>query len=120
MIRPAQGATIARFDSARNKGIDIAGREGDAVVAAADGQVVYVGDQLRGYGHMVILKHGASLLTSYAHNRTVLVKENDVVMQNQKIAEMGQSDADRVKLHFEVRRNGVAVDPEPYFGVRSR
>jgi lipoprotein NlpD len=118
-IRPSAGPTITRYDSARSKGIDIAGHAGDPVVAAADGRVVYVGDQLRGYGKMVIVKHDETFLTAYAHNQAILVKENDLVVQNQKIAEMGQSDSDRVKLHFELRKSGVAVDPEPYLAGRA-
>lgn len=119
-IRPSAGPTITRYDSVRSKGIDIAGRAGDPVVAAADGRVVYVGDQLRGYGKMVIIKHDEIFLTAYAHNQAILVQENDVVAQNQKIAEMGESDAERVKLHFELRKNGVAIDPEPYLNGRLR
>jgi lipoprotein NlpD len=113
-IRPANGRVIASFDGARNKGVDIAGNLGDPVVAAADGRVVYVGGELHGYGNMVIVKHNDTFLTAYAHAQTILVKEKDVVRQGQKIAEMGDSDADRVKLHFEIRKQGVPVDPEPY------
>lgn len=113
-IRPANGRTIAGFDGARNKGLDIAGNMGDPIVAAADSRVVYVGGELKGYGNMVIVKHNDTYLTAYANNQTILVKEKDVVRQGQKIAEMGNSDADRVKLHFEIRKQGVAVDPEPY------
>jgi lipoprotein NlpD len=119
-VRPSTGPTITRYDSTRSKGIDIAGHAGDPVVAAADGRVVYVGDQLRGYGKMVIVKHDETFLTAYAHNQAILVRENDLVMQNQKIAEMGQSDSNTVKLHFELRRNGVAIDPEPYLNGRLR
>jgi len=113
-VRPANGATLSRFDGGRNKGIDIAGSMGDPVLAAADGRVVYVGSELRGYGNMVIVKHNDTFLTAYAHAQRILVKEKDVVRQGQKIAEMGDSGADRVKLHFEVRKMGTAVDPEPY------
>ncbi len=113
-IRPASGRTIASFDGTRNKGVDIAGNLGDPVIAAADGRVVYVGGELKGYGNMVIVKHNDIYLTAYAHAQTILVKEKDVVRQGQKIAEMGNSDADRVELHFEIRKQGVAVDPEPY------
>jgi lipoprotein NlpD len=113
-IRPAAGRTIAGFDGDRNKGLDIAGSMGDPILAAADGRVVYVGGELHGYGNMVIVKHNETYLTAYAHAQTILVKEKDVVRQGQKIAEMGDSDADRVKLHFEIRKQGVAVDPEPY------
>ncbi|RYF44400.1 MAG: M23 family peptidase [Cytophagaceae bacterium] len=119
-VRPAIGPIITPYDSNRSKGIDIAGHAGDPVVAAADGRVVYVGDQLRGYGQMVIIKHDETFLTAYAHNQIILVSENDAVLKNQKIAEMGQTDAERVKLHFEIRKNGVAVDPEPYLSGKLR
>ena len=102
---------IANFDEAKNKGISIAGRIGDPVVAAADGRVVYAGAGLRGYGNLIILKHNNTFLTAYAHNQALLVREDQAVRQGQKIAEMGSSDADRVKLHFEVRRQGKPVDP---------
>lgn len=117
-IRPASGTTIARFDGVRNKGLDIAGNIGDPIVASADGRVVYVGGELRSYGNMVIIKHNETFLTAYAHAQTILVKENAVVRQGQKIAEMGKSDTDRVKVHFEIRKNGTAVDPEPYLSGR--
>jgi lipoprotein NlpD len=110
-IWPASGALLAGFDEARNKGLDIAGRQGDAVLAAADGRVVYAGAGLRGYGNLVILKHNNTYLTAYAHNQTLLVKEDQNVRRGQKIAEMGSSDAERVKLHFEIRRLGKPVDP---------
>ena len=103
-----------RFDGNRNKGIDIGGKAGDAILAAEAGLVVYAGTGLRGYGNLLIVKHNDTLLTAYAHNRKLLVKDGDAVRKGQKIAEMGSSDADRVKLHFEVRRNGNAVDPAPY------
>jgi lipoprotein NlpD len=118
-IRPAAGPTLSRFDGKRNKGLDIAGSMGDAVLASADGRVVYVGGELRGYGNMVIVKHNETYLTAYAHAQNILVKEKDVVRQGQKIAEMGMSGADRVKLHFEIRKQGVAVDPEPYLNGRA-
>ncbi|WP_436294524.1 MULTISPECIES: murein hydrolase activator EnvC family protein [unclassified Variovorax] len=117
-IRPAAGPTLSRFDGKRNKGLDIAGSMGDAVLASADGRVVYVGSELRGYGNMVIVKHNETYLTAYAHAQNILVKEKDVVRQGQRIAEMGMSGADRVKLHFEIRKQGVAVDPEPYLSGR--
>jgi lipoprotein NlpD len=110
-VWPAQGAVVATFDEAKNKGISIAGRVGDPVVAAADGRVVYAGAGLRGYGNLIILKHNNIYLTAYAHNQALLVREDQAVKQGQKIAEMGSSDADRVKLHFEVRRQGKPVDP---------
>ena len=117
-IWPAQGAQLAGFDEVKNKGIDIAGRAGDAVLASADGRVVYSGAGLRGYGNLVILKHNNTYLTAYAHNQTLLVKEDQAVRKGQKIAEMGSSDADRVKLHFEIRRQGKPVDPLKYLPAR--
>jgi lipoprotein NlpD len=119
-IRPAAGATLARYDGNRNKGLDIGGNAGDPVIASADGRVVFVGSQLRGYGNMVIVKHNETFLSAYAHNQSITVKENQIVRQGQKIAEMGRSDSDRVKLHFEIRKNGTAVDPEPYLSGKLR
>ena len=115
---PAQGGVLAGFDEAKNKGLDIGGAAGDAVLAAADGRVVYVGASLRGYGNLIILKHNNTYLTAYAHNQVLLVKEDQTVRRGQKIAEMGNSDADRVKLHFEVRRQGKPVDPAKYLPAR--
>lgn len=117
-VWPANGAVIATFDEARNKGIGIAGRVGEPVLAAADGRVVYAGAGLRGYGNLIILKHNNTYLTAYAHNQALLVREDQSVKQGQKIAEMGSSDADRVKLHFEVRRQGKPVDPLGYLPKR--
>lgn len=117
-IWPAQGSLIAGFDEAKNKGLDISGKAGDSVLAAADGKVVYAGAGLRGYGNLIILKHNNTYLTAYAHNRTLLVKEDQSVQKGQKIAEMGNSDADRVKLHFEIRRQGKPVDPARYLPAR--
>ncbi|SDM44919.1 lipoprotein NlpD [Oryzisolibacter propanilivorax] len=115
---PASGALIAGFDEARNKGLDIAGKAGDPVLAAADGRVAYVGAALRGYGNLVILNHNNTYMTVYAHNQTLLVKEDQNVRRGQKIAEMGSTDADRVKLHFEIRRQGKPVDPARYLPAR--
>lgn len=115
---PAQGSVLTGFDEAKNKGLDIGGTAGDAVLAAADGRVVYVGASLRGYGNLIILKHNNTYLTAYAHNQVLLVKEDQTVRRGQKIAEMGNSDADRVKLHFEVRRQGKPVDPAKYLPAR--
>ena len=117
-IWPASGALIAGFDEAKNKGLGIAGKAGDAVLAAADGRVVYAGAGLRGYGNLIILKHNNTYLTAYAHNQSLLVKEDQAVKKGQKIAEMGSTDADRVKLHFEVRRQGKPVDPSRYLPSR--
>lgn len=117
-IWPSNGALIAGFDEAKNKGLKIAGKLGDPVVAAADGRVVYAGSGLRGYGNLVILKHNETYLTAYAHNQTLLVKEDQMVKKGQRIADMGSSDADRVLLHFEVRRQGKPVDPAKYLPPR--
>lgn len=117
-VWPANGPIVGSFDEVKNKGVDIGGKAGDPVVAAADGRVVYVGAGLRGYGNLIILKHNNTYLTAYAHNQTLLVKEDQTVRKGQKIAEMGSSDADRVKLHFEVRRQGKPVDPLKYLPPR--
>ena len=117
-IWPAHGTLIAGFDEARNKGLDISGKAGDAVIASADGRVVYSGAGLRGYGNLIILKHNNTFLTAYAHNQTLLVKEDQTVKKGQKIAEMGNSDAERVKLHFEIRRQGKPVDPARYLPAK--
>lgn len=108
---PASGPVLQGFDEQRNKGLDIGGKAGDPVLAAADGQVVYAGSALRGYGNLVIIKHNATYLSAYAHNQTLLVKESQAVRRGQKIAEMGNSDAERVQLHFEIRRDGKPTDP---------
>ena len=117
-IWPGSGPVLAGFDEAKNKGVDIGGAAGDPVLAAADGKVVYAGAGLRGYGNLIILKHNNIYLTAYAHNQTLVVKEDQTVKKGQKIAEMGNSDADRVKLHFEVRRQGKPVDPAKYLPAR--
>jgi lipoprotein NlpD len=108
---PASGPVIANFDEARSKGLAISGKAGDPVLAAADGRVVYAGAGLRGYGNLVIVKHNSTYLSAYAHNQTLLVAENQAVRRGQRIAEMGSSDAERVQLHFEIRRLGKPVDP---------
>ena len=112
------GPLLAGFDEAKNKGVDIGGKLGDPVLAAADGRVVYAGAGLRGYGNLVILKHNNTYLTAYAHNQTLLVKEDQAVRKGQEIAKMGSSDADRVELHFEIRRQGKPVDPTKYLPRR--
>ena len=109
---PTTGKVIAGFsESANLKGIDIAGKAGQPIVASAAGKVVYVGSGLRGYGKLVIVKHNTTFLSAYAHNRDVVVKEGQQVTKGQKIAEMGDTDSDQVKLHFEIRRLGKPVDP---------
>ena len=112
---PAKGKIVAGFSETSNlKGIDIAGTAGEAVRASAPGRVVYAGSGLRGYGKLIIIKHNATFLSAYAHNREILVKEGQQVTRGQKIAEMGNSDADQVKLHFEIRRHGKPIDPAKY------
>ena len=112
---PTKGRIVAGFsDTANLKGIDIAGTAGQAVHASAPGRVVYAGSGLRGYGKLIIIKHNATYLSAYAHNREILVKEGQQVTRGQKIAEMGNTDADQVKLHFEIRRQGRPMDPVKY------
>jgi len=108
---PAAGPVLGGFDESKSKGLTLGGKAGDAVLAAADGRVVYAGSGLRGYGNLVIVKHNNTYLTAYAHNQALLVKEDQVVRRGQKIAEMGSSDAERVELHFEIRRQGRPIDP---------
>lgn len=109
-VWPARGKVI-QFYSRRNKGIDIAGKKHDAIFAAAAGKVVYSGNGLRGYGHLIIVKHNSTYLSAYAHADGVYVREGDTVKKGQKIAEMGDAGSDRVMLHFEIRRAGKPVDP---------
>jgi lipoprotein NlpD len=108
---PAAGTVVAPFDEGKVKGLVFSGKAGDPVLAAADGRVVYAGSGLRGYGNLVILKHNNTYLTAYAHNQALLVKEDQTVRRGQKIAEMGSTDADGVKLHFEIRKQGKPIDP---------
>jgi lipoprotein NlpD len=115
---PSSGSLISGYDDIKSKGLKIAGKLGDPVYASADGRVVYAGSGLRGYGNLVILKHNETYLTAYAHNQTLLVKEDQTVRKGQRIADMGSSDADKVMLHFEVRRNGKPVDPAKYLPGR--
>lgn len=114
---PAQGKVIQAF-TASTKGIDIAGNAGDAIVAAANGQVMYSGNGVRGLGNLVIIDHKDGFITAYAHNRNLLVKKDQVVKKGTKIAEMGQTDAASVRLHFEVRRQGTPVDPMQYLPAK--
>jgi len=111
---PVRGPLLNTFNDTTNKGVNIGGSAGESVKASADGRVVYAGNGLRGYGNLIIIKHDATYLTAYAHNRALMVKEGDAVTKGQKIAEMGNSDSDRVMLHFEVRRQGKPVDPLKY------
>ena len=117
MLWPARGNIIA--DYAKNgKGLDIGGTAGSVVVAAADGTVLFVGDGVKGYGNLVIVKHSPTLVTAYGHNSKVVVKLNDKVKAGQKIAEMGSTDADQTMLRFEVRDKGKPVDPMKYLAPR--
>jgi lipoprotein NlpD len=115
---PVPGRVMETFDSTRNKGIDVSGQVGEAVQAASDGKVVYSGTGLRGYGNLVIVKHSEIFLSAYAHNSKLLVSQGDTVRRGQKIAELGSSDADKPKLHFEIRREGQPVDPLKYLPAR--
>ncbi|THC44696.1 peptidoglycan DD-metalloendopeptidase family protein [Massilia sp. Mn16-1_5] len=115
---PSDGRIIATFDEGKSKGIDIAGRAGQQVMAAGAGKVMYAGSGIRGYGNLVIVKHSNSLLSAYAHNRAIVVKEGDNVAKGQVIAEMGDSDAETVKLHFEIRQQGKPVDPSRFLPSR--
>lgn len=112
---PAQGKILSGFnESGGAKGVDIAGTQGQPVLAAGAGKVVYSGAGLRGYGKLVIIKHNKTYLSAYAHNSQILVKEGQEVTKGQKIAEMGSTDSDRVKLHFEIRKLGKPTDPAKY------
>lgn len=112
-IWPTSGRPKGLFTDT-TKGIDIPGARGQAVMAAAPGKVIHVGSNLRGYGKLVIIQHSSMFLSAYAHNNQVLVKEGERVAKGQKIAEMGDTDTDQVKLHFEIRRFGKPVDPIKY------
>jgi lipoprotein NlpD len=115
---PTKGKVIGEYsESANRKGVDIAGVKGQAVVASAAGKVVYSGSGLRGYGKLVIIKHNKTYLSAYAHNEQILVKEGQNVTRGQKIAEMGSTDADQVKLHFEIRKFGKPVDPAKFLNL---
>lgn len=111
---PTQGKVAAGFNEASNKGIDIAGTTGQAILAASSGKVIYTGSDLRGYGKLVIVKHNKTYLSVYAHNSKIVAKEGQIVTAGQKIAEMGNTDSSTVKLHFEIRRLGKSVDPAKY------
>lgn len=115
---PTGAKVSAPYSDASNKGLDFGGKPGDPVMAAADGKVVYAGSGLRGYGELVIVKHSANYLSAYGHNRKILVKEGQMVTRGQRIAEMGNTDADTVKLHFEIRKQGKPVDPAQYLPKR--
>lgn len=115
---PVKGKLISGYsESANRKGVDIAGNKGQPVMASSAGKIVYSGSGLRGYGKLVIIKHNKTYLSAYAHNDKIIVKEGQSVTKGQKIAEMGNSDADQVKLHFEIRKFGKPVDPAKYLNL---
>ena len=116
-IWPTEGKVVGTFDEGK-KGLDVAGKSGQSVLAAAGGKVMYAGSGIRGYGNLVIVKHSNSLLSAYAHNKAILVKEGQTVTKGEKIAEMGNSDSDSVKLHFEIRQQGKPVDPSKFLPAR--
>jgi lipoprotein NlpD len=123
LVWPASGRVVAEFDGNANRGIDLEGKPGEAVLASADGTVMYVGDEVRGLGNVVMIRHNDSFLTAYAHNQLVLVKDGQQVRKGQRIAEMGNSGTDRVKLHFELRQvsaDGLThpLDPLKYLPAR--
>ncbi|SNY53244.1 lipoprotein NlpD [Arsukibacterium tuosuense] len=113
---PVKGKIVSRFSTREhgNKGVDIAGQDGNRINAAADGQVVYAGSALRGYGNLIIIKHNDDYLSAYAHNKRILVAERQQVKAGQQIAEMGSTDATDSRLHFEIRFRGKSVDPLRY------
>jgi lipoprotein NlpD len=113
-IWPAKGGLLAKFAEPSSKGLDIGGKPGDPVVAAAAGQVLYTGTGIRGFGKLIVIRHENGFSSVYAHNREILVKEGQSVTRGQKIAELGDTDADRPKLHFEIRKSGKPVDPMRY------
>lgn len=115
---PATGKVLAGFDVGGNKGVDIDGKIGDAVVAAAAGRVIHVGEGLRGFGKLVIIKHNDAFLSVYAHNHRILVKEGQQVTRGQRIADLGRSDSDLPKLHFEIRQQSKPVDPLKFLPAR--
>lgn len=115
---PSPTKVSTPYSDSGNKGLDFLGKPGDPVLAAGDGKVVYAGAGLRGYGELVIVKHNATFLSAYGHNRKILVKEGQQVSRGQKIAEMGSTDSDTVKLHFEIRKQGKPVDPAQFLPKR--
>ncbi|MDA8256813.1 MAG: peptidoglycan DD-metalloendopeptidase family protein [Betaproteobacteria bacterium] len=115
---PANGKLLTPFAEGGSKGVDIAGKAGDPVLAAAGGVVSYAGAGLRGYGNLIVLRHNATYLSVYAHNSKLLVKEKDSVAKGQKIAEMGSTDAESPRLHFEIRHQGKPADPQKFLPAR--
>ncbi|MCC6203044.1 MAG: peptidoglycan DD-metalloendopeptidase family protein [Gammaproteobacteria bacterium] len=118
-IWPTEGEVTTAVSAMGTKGIRILGRRGQSISAVANGEVVYSGNGLRGYGNLIIIRHDAEFLSAYAHNDKVLVREGEQVRTGQKIAEMGDTGAQQVMLHFELRMNGIAVDPLHYLPRRA-
>jgi len=116
---PAKGKLLNGFSEPNNKGVDIAGKPGDPVVAAAPGRVMYTGTGIRGYGKLIVIKHEDGYNSVYAHNRSILVKEGQTVARGERIAELGATDSDQPKLHFEIRKSGKPVDPMKYLPPQS-
>ena len=113
-VWPARGKVLQGFAEPNNKGLDISGKPGDPVLAAGSGRVMYTGTGIRGYGKLIVIKHDNNFNSVYAHNREILVKEGQNVTRGQRIAELGDTDADAPKLHFEIRKSGKPVDPAKY------
>jgi lipoprotein NlpD len=118
LVWPAQGTVVQGFQAGETRGIEIGGKPGDPVRAAADGKVMYAGTGLNEYGSLIIIQHNKDFLTAYSHNRRLLVKTGDIVRQGQEIAEMGDENNSRVSVLFEVRRDGKPVDPMPYLPAK--
>ncbi len=113
-VWPARGKVLTAFAEPTSKGLDIGGKAGDPVVAAASGRVIYIGTGIRGYGKLIVIKHDNNFNSVYAHNREILVKQDQAVARGQKIAELGDTDAESPRLHFEIRKSGKPVDPAKY------
>ncbi|MDW5415860.1 peptidoglycan DD-metalloendopeptidase family protein [Iodobacter sp. CM08] len=114
LIWPSKGPVLQNYNGGSNKGIDIGGAAGSPIYAAASGKVAYAGNGIRSYGNLLIIKHNQDYLSAYAHNQRILVKEGDMIKQGQQVAEMGSSGSNKVKLHFELRFKGKAINPKPF------
>lgn len=115
---PAQGSVVGGFQAGETRGIEIGGKPGDPVRAAADGKVMYAGTGLNEYGSLIIVQHNKDFLTAYSHNRKLLVKTGDIVRQGQEIAEMGDENNSRVSVLFELRHDGKPIDPMPFLPAK--
>ncbi|MEN9659661.1 MAG: hypothetical protein RL571_3126 [Pseudomonadota bacterium] len=114
LIWPSKGPILKNYNGGSNKGVDIGGEAGSPIYAAASGRVAYAGNGIRSYGNLLIIKHNQDYLSAYAHNQRILVKEGDIIKQGQQVAEMGSSGSNKVKLHFELRFKGKAINPKPF------